>query len=610
LLIGPAIVMVQKLLGIIDLPSFVPLAHSTNTQTAGAVMEKDKKRIFTHAISIRIALPALLTIVLFVTATFVIILPSLKNNLLAKKREMLRELNTIVWTMVSSYEKKERNGELSRTEAQQTVLNIIQDLRYGPKNKDYFWVNDMNGLIVVHPYRPDLHGEAVPDVRYPKGKNLLDEFVKVVKAQGAGYVEYRFQWQDDPQKIVPKISYVKGFEPWGWVIGTGLYVEDVNVEIGLIAKQLNAIASVILLFVSFLAAYIIRHTMLADRVRRIISEERESLLRALEESNERFRSLVETTSDWIWELDPDGVYTYCSPKVRDLLGFEADEIIGKRLEDLIAIKEVERTSRVFRKLIASQKPFNGFETICQTRDGRVVVIEKNGVPVFADNGELQGYRGIARDISERKTAIEALKKSRDELHTSLEETVKSLALAAEKRDPYTAGHQMRVDTLACAIATEMGLPEKQIEGLHFAALLHDIGKISLPSEYLAKPARLSAQERAIIKCHTEVGYEILKNIPFPWPVAEIVYQHHEHLDGSGYPRGITDKEILLEAKILTVADVVEAMSSHRPYRPSLGLETALDEIRSGRGVFYHAESVDACLRLIAEKKVDLSTAAW
>ena len=232
------------------------------------------------------------------------------------------------------------------------------------------------------------------------------------------------------------------------------------------------------------------------------------------------------------------------------------------------------------------------------------------MPVFADNGELQGYRGIARDISERKTAIEAHKKSRDELHNSLEETVKSLALAAEKRDPYTAGHQMRVDTLACAIATEMGLPEKQIEGLHFAALLHDIGKISLPSEYLAKPARLSAQERAIIKCHTEVGYEILKNIPFPWPVADIVYQHHEHLDGSGYPRGITDKEILLEAKILTVADVVEAMSSHRPYRPSLGLETALDEIRSGRGVFYHAESVDACLRLIAEKKVDLSTAAW
>ena len=573
-------------------------------------MEKVKKRRFAHAISIRIALPALLTIALFVTATFVIILPSFKDNLLTKKREMLRELNTIVWDMVSSYETMERTGTMTREQAQQAALGIIRDIRYGPENKDYFWVNDMQALIVVHPYRPDLHGEAVPDVRYPKGKNLLEEFVKVVKAQGAGYVDYRFQWQDDPTKIVPKLSYVRGFEPWGWIIGTGLYIEDVNVEIGLIAKQLNAIATVILLFVSFLAFYIIRHTVLADRVRRIISEERESLLRALEESNERFRSLVETTSDWIWEINPQGIYTYCSPKVRDLLGFEPEEIIGKHLVDLIAIKEVERTTRIFKKLIDSHKPFSDFETICQARDGRVLVIEKNGVPVFSDSGEFLGYRGIARDISERKNALEALKKSRDELHTSLEETVKSLAMAAEKRDPYTAGHQMRVDMLACAIAKELGLPEKQIEGLHFAALLHDIGKLSLPSEYLAKPARLSAQERAIIRCHTEVGYDILKNIPFPWPVAEIVYQHHEHLDGSGYPRGLTDKELLLEAKILTVADVVEAMSSHRPYRPSLGLDTAQDEIRSGRGVLYHAESVDACLRLIAEKRVDLSAVAW
>ena len=144
-------------------------------------MEKDRKRKFANAISIRIALPALLTILLFVTATFVIILPSLKENLLAKKREMLRELNTIVWDMVLSYETMEKTGEMSRERAQQEALRIIRDIRYGPANKDYFWVNDMNALIVMHPYRPDLHGEAVPDVRYPKGKNLLEEFVKVVK---------------------------------------------------------------------------------------------------------------------------------------------------------------------------------------------------------------------------------------------------------------------------------------------------------------------------------------------------------------------------------------------------------------------------------------------
>ncbi|MDX9841238.1 MAG: cache domain-containing protein, partial [Desulfobulbus sp.] len=476
--------------------------------------------------------------------------------------------------------------------------------------KDYFWINDMSAHIVVHPYRPDLHGEPIPDLRYPMGKNLLEEFVKVVTANGAGYVEYLFQWQDDPGRIVPKLSYVREFKPWGWVIGTGLYVEDVNIEIGLIAKQLNAISSAILLVISFLAFYIIRHTVLADRVRRIIWEERERLLQALEESNSRFRSLVETTSDWIWEVNPDGAYIYSSPKVQDLLGFAPGEILGKHLMELTVTRERERTERIFRQLLKSRKPFSGFENNCQARDGRVVVIEKNGVPVFGDDGELLGYRGIARDITERKSALEALKKSRDDLHKSLEETVKSLAMAAEKRDPYTAGHQARVDNLACAIAQELGLPEEQIEGLHFAALLHDIGKISLPSEYLAKPSGLSLQEREIIKSHAEVGYQILKNIHFPWPVADIVYQHHEHLDGSGYPRGLTDKEILLEAKILTVADVVEAMSSHRPYRPSLGLESALEEIRNGRGTLYHAESVDACLRLIEAKKVDLTAAVW
>jgi putative nucleotidyltransferase with HDIG domain len=198
-----------------------------------------------------------------------------------------------------------------------------------------------------------------------------------------------------------------------------------------------------------------------------------------------------------------------------------------------------------------------------------------------------------------------LKKSRDDLHTSLEETVSSLASTAEKRDPYTAGHQLRVDLLACAIGRELGLSEQRMEGLHIAALLHDIGKITLPFDYLAKPTKLTKEESAVIKCHCQLGYDILKNIHFPWPIAEIVYQHHEHLDGTGYPRGLTDKDILLEAKILTVADVVEAMSSHRPYRPSLGIAKALDEIRSGRGTHYHALSVDACIHLITEKKVDL-----
>lgn len=220
---------------------------------------------------------------------------------------------------------------------------------------------------------------------------------------------------------------------------------------------------------------------------------------------------------------------------------------------------------------------------------------------------------MASQIAERdrrlKDMVKVLTKSQYDLHQSLEETVISLASTAEKRDPYTAGHQERVSRLALAIAKEQGLPDQQIKGLHIAAMLHDIGKIALPAEYLAKPSLLSKIERAAIEHHAEVGYDILKNIHFPWPVAEIVYQHHEHLDGSGYPRGLTDKEIHLEAKILAVADVVEAMSAHRPYRASLGITAALDEIRAGRGTRYHIASVDACLRLL-EEKADFFSKDW
>ena len=171
--------------------------------------------------------------------------------------------------------------------------------------------------------------------------------------------------------------------------------------------------------------------------------------------------------------------------------------------------------------------------------------------------------------------------------------------AAETRDPYTAGHQERVALLAVAIAGEMGLPEDRIQGVGVAAVLHDLGKIDIPAEILSKPTLLKEKEYSLIQDHSFAGYEILKNVDFPWPVAQAVLQHHERLDGSGYPYGISGDEILLEARILAVSDVVEAMSSHRPYRPSLGLEEGLKEIALYRGTGFDERVVDACLALFA-----------
>jgi putative nucleotidyltransferase with HDIG domain len=208
---------------------------------------------------------------------------------------------------------------------------------------------------------------------------------------------------------------------------------------------------------------------------------------------------------------------------------------------------------------------------------------------------------LEMEIDERKRAEEALKKSHHRLRQALEGTITAIAKAVEARDLYIAGHQQRVAQLSCAIAEEMGLNAEQIEGIHMGAMIHDIGKIHLPAEILGKPAKLLDTEYALIKSHPEVGYEILKDIEFPWPVAAIVHQHHEHLDGSGYPQGLVGDDILLEARIVCVADVVEAIAGHRPYRPALGTNKAFAEIEKNKSVFYDQEVVNACLNLFQKK---------
>jgi PAS domain S-box-containing protein/putative nucleotidyltransferase with HDIG domain len=216
-------------------------------------------------------------------------------------------------------------------------------------------------------------------------------------------------------------------------------------------------------------------------------------------------------------------------------------------------------------------------------------------------GKIKWIIGYYRDITPQVQAQDALKDSLAKLKRSTDETVIALAAAAETRDPYTAGHQHKVAQLACAIAREMGLNPEQIEGVRVIGLLHDIGKIAVPAEILSKPGKITEIEFNLIKSHSLVGYEILKQVEFPWPVALAVLQHHERLDGSGYPGGLQGPEICPEAKIIAVADVVEAMSSHRPYRLALGIDRALEEITQYKGVRYDPEVVDTCIGLITEK---------
>ncbi|WP_321491983.1 HD domain-containing phosphohydrolase [uncultured Desulfobacter sp.] len=206
---------------------------------------------------------------------------------------------------------------------------------------------------------------------------------------------------------------------------------------------------------------------------------------------------------------------------------------------------------------------------------------------------------LKRVLKERQTNAE-LKESLVRMNEIVDGVINSLSSTVDARDPYTAGHQKRVAQLAVAIAQAMGLPEKKVTSIRMAGIIHDLGKIAIPAEILSKPSTLSEIEFSLIKTHPQVGYDILKNINFATPVARIVHQHHEKIDGSGYPFGLSGDEILPEARILTVADVVEAMSSHRPYRPGLGMETALAEIRKNRGRLYDPKVVDACLTIMAK----------
>ncbi len=233
-------------------------------------------------------------------------------------------------------------------------------------------------------------------------------------------------------------------------------------------------------------------------------------------------------------------------------------------------------------------------------DLELLTLFANHAAIAVENSRL--YEQAQEEITERKRAEEELQDSLEKLRKALEGTIQAIALTVERRDPYTAGHQRRVADLARAIATEMGLSKEQVDGTRMAGVIHDIGKVSVPSEILSKPGQLGDIEFDLIKTHPQVGYDILKTVDFPWPVAEIVLQHHERVDGSGYPQGLPGGEIMLEAMILAVADVVAAMASHRPYRPSHGLDKALEEISQNKGILYDPEVVDTCLKLFTEKR--------
>ncbi len=334
---------------------------------------------------------------------------------------------------------------------------------------------------------------------------------------------------------------------------------------------------------------------------RDITDHRNALM-AIEEGEKRFRDLVEAGSECICRIDPEGYFLYMSPcGLRSHHMSRLEEVIGKHMTELAEPPYHELLCQTLEK--AKHGEVQHFEYESDTAEG-VRWFESSLTPQKDASGRIISFIRVSRDVTDRRSAEESLVQSWKALQKTLQGTVEALSSTVGLRDPYTAEHQQRVSTLAGAIAQELGLDEDTISGIKVAGTLHDIGKINIPAEILSKPGRLSEFEFQIIQGHAQASYDILKNIDFPWPVATAVLQHHERLDGSGYPNGLSGAKIIIESKIIAVADVVEAMASRRPYRTGLGLDAALTEIKENRGRLFDSDIVDACIELFEKKYFD------
>jgi PAS domain S-box-containing protein/putative nucleotidyltransferase with HDIG domain len=312
--------------------------------------------------------------------------------------------------------------------------------------------------------------------------------------------------------------------------------------------------------------------------------------------------LDSSSSISIISTDRKGKIDYWNIGAEKMFGYKAREVEGKKnIGILYPDNRIKKEMVAIRNNIFRHRKGYKCENREVTKDGRTLWVSMTLTPRMDENRKITGIVGIGEDITERKRAQDEVSNSLKKLRRSLDGTIRVMIHMVETRDPYTAGHQRRVANLAFEIAREMGLPEERIDGLHMAALIHDIGKISVPAELLNRPGWLTDMQYGMIKTHPQVGYDILKDIEFPWPIADMIIQHHERLDGSGYPSGLKGDEIILEARILAVADVVEAIASHRPYRAALGLDKAFEEISGNKGKLYDPRVVNACKRLFNKR---------
>jgi PAS domain S-box-containing protein len=319
---------------------------------------------------------------------------------------------------------------------------------------------------------------------------------------------------------------------------------------------------------------------------------------SLHESEEKCRSVIERAKDGI-SIIQDAKFVFVNPAMAEMLGYSVEELLATPVTNILSTDNVELLVDRYNRRMAGEDVIPSYPIKLKKKNGEKIIVEINAC-IISYMG-MPAHLAVLHDMTEHEKNETELRTTLAYIRQAMGATVQALNKTVEMRDPYTAGHQRRVADLSRAIVKEMDLPKEKIEAIRMAAAVHDLGKIAVPAEILSRPGRLNDSEFSLIKAHPRIGFDILKTIKFPWPIADIVLQHHERLNGSGYPQGLKDKEISIEAKIIGVADVVEAMLSHRPYRRAHPLELALKEINENKGILYEPDVTAICMNLFTTK---------
>ncbi len=371
------------------------------------IMNIDEKSKRNMSFLARFVFPTVITIVLFLTAIFLIIIPVIEKNNIDRKREMIRELTTSAWNIFAKLDHDAQKGLISREEAQRQAIDQIRNLHYGREMKDYFWINDMHPRMVFHPYRSDLNGKDLSTFSDVEGKHVFVEMVKLVESKGDGYVEYTWQWKDEEKRILPKVSYVKGFAPWGWIIGTGIYLDDVKKEIAALTSSLIQISLFIILLISILLFYINNQSYRAFKKQQLAEN-------ALRESEEKYRTLVDSAAEGMFMV-LEGSLMYVNQTISDMLGYSKSELSGVKTEEIFTWLETSPEDDYLRDLLAGRPVPERFEAHLDAKTGTRYDVTLSATPISL--GGKSGFMAVVSDITHRKKVEDELSASEEKFRT-------------------------------------------------------------------------------------------------------------------------------------------------------------------------------------------------